>query len=94
MNANATRLMNATMIAAILAACVMAQPAWARSDRKDVVMFPRVVVTGQHLEASTTVVQLPRVVVTGRRSEPVDSSLARGKDAATPRVAVTLVASR
>jgi hypothetical protein len=95
MNANATRLMNATMIAAILAACVMAQPTWAAgSERKDVVTLPRVVVTGKHVEASTAVVRLPRVVVTGRRSEPAGSSLARAGDAATRPSGVTLVASR
>lgn len=94
MNANATRLIHVTMIVSVLAAFVMAQPAWAAgSERKDVVTLPRVVVTGKHVEASTAVVQLPRVVVSGRRVQPADAALARGDDA-TRRSSVTLVASR
>ena len=95
MNANATRLIHVTMIVSVLAACVMAQPAWAAgSERKDVITLPRVVVTGKHVEASTSVVQLPRVVVTGRRIEPAGSTVARGDDAAGRRNGATLVASR
>lgn len=93
-----TRLVHTVMIAAALAAmfmsaAVQAAPA-APADATQVVMLPRVVVTGRRTPAAPAaqVVQLPRVVVTGRRADSRDTQQARHHEMRAP--AVVLIAQR
>jgi hypothetical protein len=94
MNANATRLIHAVMIVAALAAVVIAMPAHAAPAKgAEVVVLPRVVVTGKHVEATQATITLPRVVVTGRRTDAAGAMQARRDDAQAKRT-TTLVAMR
>ena len=65
---NATRLTQAVMIAATLAAAFMARAAdTAVATAMPVLQFPQVTVVGAR--AAPAIVQMPRVIVTGHRSD-------------------------
>jgi hypothetical protein len=85
MNAITSRMTQFTMIAAVLAACVVAQPSSAAKPEVCVVQFPTVVVVGKRIP----VVQLERVVVTAKRVAPVATVVAQCGGAHGPVTATT-----